>query len=157
MENVTTAPGPLKTPEIDWAPKLKSLIGHKATIVKFSEMGFPHSIKCEIKDVYEKDYAQYKNCLTVVYRPKGERTDYVWRIKGYSSFVVYVNHVEADTEMFVKTLPSSGEGGLVMSESFTCFSDEYMFKAIASVKQDPFIVNVDPVEVDSEPAEEDFK
>jgi len=119
-----------------------SLVGQKATIVKYGEFGFMHSIKCTIQSVYRKDYAQYRNMLHVIYRPQRKRQDYVFRIYDYSRYIVYAGHVDVDTEMFRTTLPS--DPGVTVQQSLLSFSDEYITIALNSTNQTPLLVVRNP-------------
>ena len=115
----------------------ESLVGDKATIFKYSDFGFPLSIPCQIMKVYREDYAQYKNMLCVVYKPKGKRTCYVFRVYDYSTYMVYAGHVTLNTDMFV----SHSVGEMVTtSQSLECFSDSYIERAIASTDKKPLVI-----------------
>ena len=116
---------------------LEALKGKKATIFKYSEMGFPHQMQCEILNVYRKDYAQYKDCINVEYKPKGKRTGYVWRIFYYQTFAVFSGHVDLNANPWVK---ESNTNGLIVRESLTCFSNDYLKNALASTTHKPLIV-----------------
>lgn len=115
-----------------------SLLGKKATIVKYGEFGFPHSIKCTIQNVYRANYAQYDNMLHVIYKPARKRREYVFRVYDYSRYIVYAGYVDVDTEMFRTTLPS--EPGITVQESLRCFSDEYLTIALNSTNETPLLV-----------------
>lgn len=114
----------------------ESLLNQKATIFKYSEMGFPQTILCEIRQVYLKNYAQYNDMLHIVYRPNGKRTDYVMRIYKYSSYLLYAGHVSLNADMFVRELPSNG---LVLRESLVSFSNEYLDRAKLSTDKKPLL------------------
>jgi hypothetical protein len=133
---------------------LETLTGKKATILKFSEGGFPHSIKCVITKVYKKDYAQYDNCIHVNYKPIGKRSEYVWRIFDYQNFAIFAGHVELNTEMFVST--KQGEG-VVIRESLLCFSPDYITRALSSTKEVPVLLQNKEMEVAENLDELDWK
>lgn len=116
---------------------LSSLVGKKATIFKYSEMGFPQSIQCEIMKVYTKDYAQYKDCITVEYKPKAKRTVYIWRLFYYQTFAVFAGFVDLNANMFVT---EKKENGLTIKEGLTCFSDGYLRNALSSTNQKPILL-----------------
>ena len=115
----------------------ESLVGRKATIFKYSEFGFPMSIPCQIMRVYREDYAQYKNMLCVVYKPKGKRSGYVFRVYDYSTYMVYAGHVALNTDMFVRQTKNDA---ITISQSLECFSDSYIDLAIASTDKKPLVI-----------------
>lgn len=118
--------------------KLNELKGQKATIFKMSEMGFPQSIQCEIKDVYNKNYAQFENMLHIVYRPKSKRSDYVLRIYNYSTTLIYKGFVNLKADMWVGDAAISN--GLVIRESLVGFCADYFEIAKNSTNEKPFII-----------------
>ena len=122
----------------DIIPQLTSLKGKKATILKYSEMGFIHSIPCIIGDVYRKDYAQYKDCIHVNYQPKGKKAMYVWRIFDYQTFAVFADHVQLQTDMFVSCHVDSN--GSKIQRSLLSFSVEYLDIALQSTTSQPLII-----------------
>jgi hypothetical protein len=122
---------------------LETLVGKKATIFKYSEFGFAHSIECEILKVYKKDYAQYNDLIHVEYKPKRKRCTYVWRLHDYATFAVFAGHVALNTDMFVN---SKETNGLVMRESLLSFSDGYLDIALASTIQNPLLVQREKTE-----------
>lgn len=116
---------------------LETLQGKKATIFKYSEMGFPQQIQCEILRVYKKDYAQYRDCVTVEYKPKGKRSAYVWRLFTYQTFAVFAGFVDLNANPFVS---EKHENGLIIRESLTCFSGDYLKNALASTTHKPLLI-----------------
>ncbi len=115
--------------------ELQNLIGKKITIFKYSDFGFPHSIQCEMRDVFLQDYAQYKNLVHIVYRPKGKKTDYVCRVYDYSTILIYVGWVDLKADMYVETLKSSED--VTVRRSLLSFSNEYAEIAMQSTNQKP--------------------
>lgn len=111
-----------------------NLIGQKATIFKYSEMGFPQSIQCTINNVEIRKYAQHDNLLHIIYTPKGKRTQYVCRVYDYSGYLIYAGHVALTDAMFVK---STQGDGVTVQESLTCFDGEYLLRAQRSTEQQP--------------------
>ncbi len=137
METTTMQPQTI-TPAVNIFDVMTGLINQKATICKYGEMGFIHSILCTIEKVYLKDYAQYKDSLHIQYRPKNKRSSYVWRIHGYERYAIYAGHVELNTSMFVKV--QTDERGTTISEPLASFSPEYLEIAIKSTTHSPLIV-----------------
>ena len=117
---------------------LESLYGKKATILKYGEMGFIHSIPCTIFGVFRKDYAQYKDCVHVTYQPKHKRSMYVWRIFDYQTFAVFAGHVELQTDMFVSK--RTDEDGTKIKTSLLSFSVEYLDIALRSTTESAVLV-----------------
>ena len=115
--------------------ELQNLIGKKITIFKYSDFGFPHSIQCEMRDVFLQDYAQYKNLVHIVYRPKGKKTDYVCRVYDYSTILIYVGWVDLKADMYVETLKSSED--VTVRRSLLSFSNEYAEIEMQSTNQKP--------------------
>lgn len=115
--------------------ELQSLIGKKITIFKYSDFGFPLSIQCEMRDVFLQDYAQYKNLVHIVYRPKGKKTDYVCRIYDHSTVIIYEGYVDLKADMYVETLKSSED--VTVRHSLLSFSNEYAEIAMQSTNLKP--------------------
>jgi len=116
---------------------LNSKVGQKVTMFKLSDFGFPQSINCVLEKVELKDYAQYKNLVTIQFRPAKKRTSYVVRIYDHSSIMFYNGHITLNSDMYVKTL--SSEPGFTVRESLVGFSNGYFDIAKNSTDQKPFL------------------
>ena len=117
--------------------KIKSLAGQKVTILKFSEFGYPVQIHCTILDAYLKDYAQYKDILHVEFRPKNKRKDFYFQVQMHTGFIIWLDHVEVEKNMYVKYTKSEN---CEIGESLLSFDPEYLRRALRSTEKKPFLL-----------------
>lgn len=116
--------------------KLNGLIGEKVTIVKFSEFGFPVVFETVLHKVENEPYAQYKESLVLIHKPKRKRTLWENRILPNESLLVYHGWLNVKDEIFYNITKTPT---ITMKESkYGCFDDQYLHDVIEQYGE-PFI------------------
>lgn len=115
------------------------LKGQKVTLFGLSEMGFPAMSHTTITEVFLKNYAQYDNMLHIQHKPKGKRKEFLKRVYNYSKLLVYKDHIELESNMYV-TEDKCGGTGVTIRQSLTGFSDDYYTRAMNSTKVEPYLI-----------------
>ena len=113
--------------------EIEKRVNQKITIFKHNDFGFPQVVKCILNDVKVKDYAQYKDCLYLIFTPKGKRTKFQIILKGYESILIYDNHIDLNAEMYTQTISEN------LKQSELSFSNRYFENAKNSTKEIPFL------------------
>ena len=111
--------------------------GHRYTLVKLNDFGFPYKANLELVEQKIEPYAQYTETMLLTFKLKGKRNLRQLRIFERDNYLVYDGWIEINTEMFVEELP--GVAGLVIQKSLRSFDDEYFSRAKKSVPQVPLI------------------
>jgi hypothetical protein len=126
----------LNSPITQATRKLNGLIGEKVTIVKFSEFGFPVVFETVLHKVENEPYAQYKESLVLIHKPKRKRTLWKNRILPNEELLVYHGWLNIKDEMFYNITKTAG---MTMKESkYGCFDDQYLHDVIEQYGE-PFI------------------
>jgi hypothetical protein len=116
--------------------KLQSLIDEKVTIVKFSEFGFPVVFETVLNKVINEPYAQYKESLILIHKPKRKRSLWKNRILPNESLLVYHGWLNVKDELFYHVTKTAG---MTIKESkYGCFDDQYLYDVIQQYGE-PFI------------------
>ncbi|AJA41515.1 hypothetical protein AXJ14_gp196 [Geobacillus virus E3] len=116
--------------------KLNGLIGEKVTIVKFSEFGFPVVFETVLNKVINEPYAQYKESLVLIHKPKRKRTLWKNRILPKDELLVYRGWLNIKDEMFYNITKTAA---MTMKESkYGCFDEQYLHDVIEQYGE-PFI------------------
>jgi hypothetical protein len=126
----------LNSPITQATRKLNGLIGEKVTIVKFSEFGFPVVFETVLNKVINEPYAQYKESLVLIHKPKRKRTLWKNRILPNESLLVYHGWLNIKDELFYHVTKTAG---MTMKESkYGCFDDQYLHDVIKQYGE-PFV------------------
>jgi hypothetical protein len=112
-------------------------VGHRYTLVKLSDFGFPYSACLELVESKTEPYAQHRETMLLTFKLKGKRNLRQLRIFERDNYLIYEGWIAVNTEMFVEELP--GVAGLVVQKSLRCFSTEYFDRAKRSIAQKPLI------------------
>ena len=112
-------------------------LGHKYTLVKLSDFGFPYSAQLELAESKVEPYAQHAETVILAFKLKGKRKLRHLRIFNRDEYLVYEGWLEVDTEMYVETLPSTDD--TTVSRSLRSFDNEYLYRAKRSVAKTPLI------------------
>ena len=115
-------------------------VGHRYTLVKLNDFGFPYKAQLELVDQKITPYAQHAETILLTFKLKGKRYLRELRIFERDKYLVYEGWIEVDTQMFVQKLP--GVHGLSVQKSLRSFDDEYLNRAKNSVAQLPLIENI---------------
>lgn len=122
--------------------QLKKLeVGQKYTIASYGAFGFAYSIQFELVEVQAKPWAQYRETVVLVFKQKGKRKLRQLRFYDYSRFIVWAGYVEPNVSMWATE--GERENGVTFKRSFESFSNEYLERALASVKQEPLFTKLD--------------
>jgi hypothetical protein len=126
----------LNSPITQATRKLNGLIGEKVTIVKFSEFGFPVVFETVLNKVINEPYAQYKESLVLIHKPKRKRSLWKNRILPNESLLVYHGWLNVKDELFYNITKTPA---MTMKESkYGCFDDQYLHDVIEQYGE-PFI------------------
>ena len=115
-------------------------VGHRYTLVKLNDFGFPYKAQLELVEQKITPYAQHRETMLLTFKLKGKRNLRELRIFERDNYLVYEGWIEVDTEMFVENVP--GVPGLVVQKSLRSFDDEYFTRAKKSVAQAPLIEKI---------------
>lgn len=91
--------------------------GEKITLVKMSDFGFPLTIHMKFEASRLRDYAQYKNCLSIQGRQPRKRKSRVWTLNPNDDFVIYKGFVEMENT----ETSYIDEEGTKITQMGTCF------------------------------------
>ncbi|QWU14406.1 hypothetical protein SAMN04487895_101716 [Paenibacillus sophorae] len=109
----------------------------KVTIVKFTDFGFPVAIQTVIDHVEVKPYAQYKESLKIVHKPKRKRSLYSNTILPYENFIVYDGWINVDIDSITKTVIKETPSMTVTQGNYACFNDNYLTDILSAVPETP--------------------
>ena len=115
-------------------------VGHRYTLVKLSDFGFPYAAQLELAESKVEPYAQYPETVVLAFKLKGKRKLRHLRIFNRDEYLVYQGWIEVNTEMYVETLP--GTDDTTVSRSLRSFDNEYLYRAKRSVAQKPLIEKI---------------
>lgn len=120
----------------DFRNLLKLELGKRYTVLVESEMGFGVSaIQITLDSIRVGRYAQYDNCITLVFKRKGARSLAGVAFYGSKSFAIFEGWVEINTDPFG---PSEDQGLMIVRKMKYASCDErFMTDAIASAKVAP--------------------
>ena len=128
--------------------QLKNLkVGQKYTLVKMGDMGFCYKVQFELIEVRVEPYAQYPESILLVLKERRKRNRGGIRFLPRDSFLIFEGFVDANTEMFVSTLPS--ENGITCRVSLANCDVEYLYRAKRSVSQAPVIEHITDADIAS--------
>lgn len=108
--------------------------GRKVTIVKYSEFGFPIAFNTTIDKVMVEPYAQYKETLKVVHKPKRKRSLYVERILDKDSVLIYDGWLDIDLDSLANNIIREDSHITVKQSKYHSFDKQYFKDAIATIK-----------------------
>ncbi|PYE51617.1 hypothetical protein HUB98_06250 [Paenibacillus barcinonensis] len=114
-------------------------LGHKVSIVKFSEFGFPQLTHTVIESVKVDRYAQYENALYITHKPKRKRTNWVEIILPYQEVAVYDGWIDFDIDAISLTTITSNQHITVKQSKYTSFDSRYMADIKSSLSISPLI------------------
>lgn len=115
--------------------------GRKVTIVKFSEFGFPVVINTVIDSVTVEPYAQYRESLKIIHKPKRKRSLYGLRVLPKESMLVYDGWLDIDLDSFSNNILRQNEFVTVKQSKYRSFDKQFMKDALATIK-DELIVRI---------------
>lgn len=113
--------------------------GHRYTLVKMGDMGFPFALHLELVEQKIEPYAQYAATVLLIFKLKGKRKLRQVRIFGHDDYLIYEGWVEVNTEMYVEEDKS---GLMTVRRSLASCDIEYLLRAKRSVAQAPLIEQI---------------
>ncbi len=122
---------------------LKLQIGKRYTVIVDSEMGLGVvATQIALQDIRVGRYAQYDNCIELIYKRKGARNLRGMQFYGKKPFAIFEGWIEVNTDPFG---PEDRTGPLVCRQSkYLSFDDRYMTEAIASAGTPPLYSKLFP-------------
>lgn len=113
--------------------------GLKVTLIKLSEFGFPVLINTVIESAEIKPYAQHKDTLYIVHKPKRKKSLYSNRIMPYAEILVYDGWLVIDLDNITKTTLKENEHMKVTQGKYCSFDKNYMIDIKNAIQQQPLV------------------
>lgn len=110
--------------------------GQKVTILKFNDFGFPIVIHTTITSVENKPYAQYRESLTIIHKPKRKRNNYKNIITGREQIALYDGWIDIDNK--ASHTISESNGVTVTQSNYGCFDPKFISDTTATTNKKPF-------------------
>lgn len=113
--------------------------GRKVTIVKFNDFGFPVVMNTVIERLEVKPYAQYKESVKIVHKPKRKRTPCYNMILPQESLMVFDGWLDIDTDKLTNEVIKDNEHVTVKQSKYGCFDKQFMIDALNTVGVKPIV------------------
>ncbi|MBT2759877.1 hypothetical protein [Paenibacillus sp. ISL-20] len=113
--------------------------GRKVTIMKFNDFGWPVVMNTVIERLEVKPYAQYKESLKIVHKPKRKRTSYYNMILPNESLMVFDGWLNIDTDKLTNNVIKDDEHVTVKQSKFGSFDKQFMADALNTVGVNPIV------------------
>ncbi|GAB6989380.1 hypothetical protein [Paenibacillus pini] len=107
----------------------------KVTLIKFSEFGFPVLINTVIKSTEIKPYAQHKDSLKIIHKPKKKRSLWSNIILPTDELLVYDRWLNTDLDEITKVTIRENELCKMTQSKYLCFDRSYFSDIIAILGQ----------------------
>ena len=122
---------------------LKLQVGKRYTVIVDSEMGLGVvATQIALQDIRVGRYAQYDNCIELIYKRKGVRNLRGMQFYGKKPFAIFEGWIEVNTDPFGH---EDRTGPLVCRQSkYLSFDDRYMTDAIAMAGINPLYTKLFP-------------
>lgn len=123
----------------DFRDLLTLEIGKRYTLIVESEMGFGvGAIHFTLQSVRVGRFAQYDNCIELVFTPKKKRNLHSTKFYGKKDFALFDGWVDVDTNPFG---PAEDQGIMTVRKmKYSSCDERFMSDAIASVKVAPLFM-----------------
>ncbi|MFB5759073.1 hypothetical protein [Paenibacillus medicaginis] len=122
----------------------------KVTMVMFTEFGFPNAVQTTVKEISVKPYAQYKEALYIIHKPKGKRSEWVNIILPHNDIMIYegwinvdINGITKNTDKYIKY----NQLVTVTQSKYGCFDRRYMSDLLNAIDKQPLAVYKPEMEV----------
>lgn len=113
-------------------------VGDRYTVLVESEMGFGvHAVQMTLDSIKVGRYAQYDNCIDLIFKPKGKRNLHCIKFYGRKAFAIFAGWVNVNTDPFGPT--EDLEPMTVKKMKYASCDDRFMTDAIASAGVAPII------------------
>lgn len=113
--------------------------GRKVTIMKFNDFGWPVVFNTVIERLEVKPYAQYKESLKIIHKPKRKRSLYSNLILPKEELLVFDGWLDIDTDNLMYNVTKDNEHVTVKQSKFGCFDSQFMADALNSVGVKPIV------------------
>ncbi|WP_431785814.1 hypothetical protein [Paenibacillus lactis] len=113
--------------------------GRKVTIVKFNDFGWPVVMNTVIERLEVKPYAQYKESLKIVHKPKRKRTSYYNMILPQESLLVFDGWLNIDTDKLTNNVLKDNDRVTVKQSKYGCFDKRFMIDTLDTVGVNPIV------------------
>lgn len=113
-------------------------IGERYTVLVNNEMGFGVSaVQITLDSFGVGRYAQYDNCIDLIFKPKGKRNLHCIKFYGRKAFAIFAGWVNVNTDPFG---PAEDLGVMTVKKmKYASCDDRFMTDAIASAGVTPII------------------
>lgn len=113
--------------------------GRKVTIVKFNNFGWPVVMNTVIERLEVKPYAQYKESLKIVHKPKRKRTSYYNMILPQESLLVFDGWLNIDTDKLINSVIEDNDHVTVKQSKYRSFDKQFMIDALNVAGTNPIV------------------
>lgn len=113
--------------------------GRKVTIVKFNNFGWPVVMNTVIERLEVKPYAQYKESLKIIHKPKRKRSSYYNMILPKESLMVFDGWLDIDTDKLTNDTIKDNEHVTVKQSKYGCFDKQFMIDALNTAGVNPIV------------------
>lgn len=120
----------------DFRDLLKLELGKRYTVLVENEMGFGVSaVQVTLDSIRVGRYAQYSDCITLVFKRKGARSLAGMTFYGSKSFAIFEGWIKLNTDPFG---PAENQGPVTVKKmKYASCDGRFMSDAIASSKSAP--------------------
>lgn len=113
--------------------------GKRYTVIVDNEMGFGVSaVQFTLHETKTGRYAQYENCVELIFTPKKKRNLHSLKFYGRRDFAIFEGWVEVNTDPF--SAPEDQGIMVVRRMKYSSCDSRFMDDAIASVKATPLFI-----------------
>ncbi|WP_220687698.1 hypothetical protein [Paenibacillus lautus] len=113
--------------------------GRKVTIIKFNDFGWPVVMNTVIDRLEVKPYAQYKESLKIVHKPKRKRSLYYNMILPKESLMVFDGWLNIDVDKLTNDIIKDNDRVTVKQSKYGCFDNQFMIDALNTVGVNPIV------------------
>ncbi len=113
--------------------------GRKVTIMKFNDFGWPVVMNTVIDSLEVKPYAQYKESLKIIHKPKRKRSLYYNMILPKESLMVFDGWLDIDTDKLTNDIIKDDEHVTVKKSKYGSFDNQFMIDVLNTVGVKPIV------------------
>lgn len=113
--------------------------GRKVTIMKFNDFGWPVVMNTVIERLEVKPYAQYKESLKIIHKPKRKRSSYYNMILPKESLMVFDGWLDIDTDKLINNVLEDNDRVTVKQSKYRCFDSQFMVDALNTIGNEPIV------------------
>ena len=113
--------------------------GRKVTIMKFNDFGWPVVMNTVIDRLEVKPYAQYKESLKIIHKPKRKRSLYSNMILPKESLMVFDGWLDIDTDKLINSVIEDNDHVTVKQSKYRSFDKQFMIDALNAAGTNPIV------------------